>query len=143
MQKSDLLNWLHQEQQEWEALLTQVGSERMEQPGVNAQWSMKDLVAHQTGWNRRLAAYMQAAQRGEPEPAPPWPTHLQNDDDIMCADMRLWVATHGRMVILRHGQASVDVVLRREFGERRSNGARGRCGIHGRQYTREHNGVFK
>ena len=93
MQKSDLLNWLQHEQQQWETLLTQVGAERMEQPGVNAQWSMKDLVAHMTTWNRRLAAYMQAAQRGEPEPPPPWPTHLHEDDAI-----NAWIfeANHGR-----------------------------------------------
>ncbi len=82
MQKSDLVHWLHTEQEQWEALIEQVGLNRMEQPGVNAQWSMKDLVAHMTGWNRRLAAYMQAAQRGEPEPPPPWPVHLQAGDDI-------------------------------------------------------------
>ena len=93
MNKSDLLNWLQTERQQWEALLTQVGLERMDQPGVNGPWSMKDLVAHMTTWNRRLAAYMQAAQRGEPEPPPPWPTHLHDDEAI-----NAWIfeANHGR-----------------------------------------------
>ncbi len=93
MNKAELVHWLQTEQQQWEALLTQVGVERMEQPGVNGQWSMKDLVAHMTGWNRRLAAYMQAAQRGEPEPPPPWPAHLQDGDEI---NAWIYEAYHGR-----------------------------------------------
>jgi hypothetical protein len=54
----------------------------MEQPGINGDWSMKDIVAHLTGWNRWLVIRLQAALRGEPEPPPPWPAHLQTDDDI-------------------------------------------------------------
>jgi hypothetical protein len=82
MNKSDLLHWLQEEYQQWEALLTQIGPERMDQGGVTGHWSIKDIVAHLTPDNHRLAANMQAAQRGEPEPPPPWPAHLQTDDDI-------------------------------------------------------------
>lgn len=82
MNKSELLSWLHTEYQQWEAFLHQIDSARMEQPDVAAHWSMKDIVAHLTGWNRRLVAHLQAAQRGEPEPPPPWPAHLQDVDEI-------------------------------------------------------------
>jgi hypothetical protein len=82
MNKSELLNWLQEEYRQWEALLDQIGPERMEQPGVNGDWSMKDIVAHLTGWQPRVNAHLRAVQRGEPEPPPPWPAHLQTDDDI-------------------------------------------------------------
>ena len=82
MNKSELLNWLQQEYQQWEVLLDQIGPERMEQPGVNGDWSMKDIVAHLTGWQPRVNAHLRAVQRGKPEPPPPWPAHLQTDDDI-------------------------------------------------------------
>jgi hypothetical protein len=82
MNKPELLNWLQDEYQQWEALLDQIGPERMDQPGVNGVWSMKDIVAHLTGWNRSLVARLRAAQRGEPEPPPPWPAHLQTEDEI-------------------------------------------------------------
>ncbi|HSM58311.1 MAG TPA: ClbS/DfsB family four-helix bundle protein [Candidatus Sulfomarinibacteraceae bacterium] len=82
MQKPELLDWLQQEYQEWEALLDEIGPERMEQPGVNGDWSMKDIVAHLTGWNRWLVTRLQAAQRGEPDPSPPWPAELEEEDDI-------------------------------------------------------------
>lgn len=82
MKKSDLLNWLQEEYQQWEALLEQIGPTRMDQPGVNGQWSIKDLVAHLTGWQPRLITRIQAAQRNEPEPPPPWPAHVQTEDEI-------------------------------------------------------------
>lgn len=83
MKKSELLNWLQEEYQQWEALLDEIGTARMDQPGVNGDWSMKDMVAHlYYGWQPRLIARIQAAQRDEPEPPPPWPAHLQTDDEI-------------------------------------------------------------
>ena len=82
MTKSELLHGLQEEYQQWEVLLDQIGPARMEQPGVTGHWSVKDIVAHLTGWRRRTVARLQAAQRSEPEPPPPWPAHLQTDDEI-------------------------------------------------------------
>ena len=82
MKKSELLNWLQEEYKQWEVLLEQIGSTHMDEPGVNGQWSMKDVIAHLSDDNRRLVANIQAAQRSEPEPPPPWPAHLQTDDEI-------------------------------------------------------------
>jgi len=82
MEKSELLTWLQEEYQQWQALLDQIGPERMEQPGVAAHWSIKDIIAHLTGWNRHLVARLQAAQQGHPQPPPPWPAHLQDEDEI-------------------------------------------------------------
>jgi len=95
MNKSELLNWLQEEYRKWEALLDQIGSARMDQPGVNGDWSMKDVVAHLTGWNRWLVIRLQAALRGESAPLPPWPTYLQTDDEI-----NAWIydSNHGRSV---------------------------------------------
>ncbi len=82
MKRADLLSWLEEQYGQWEALLEEIGPARMEQPGVNGDWSMTDIVAHLTGWNRALVARLQAAQRGEPEPRPPWPAHLEDEDAI-------------------------------------------------------------
>jgi hypothetical protein len=80
--KSELLRGLRERNQQWLAVLDEVGPARMEQPGVIGDWSMKDLVAHLTVWNRRLVAGLHAAQRGEPEPGPPWSPDLQTEDEI-------------------------------------------------------------
>jgi hypothetical protein len=82
MNKSELLNGFREEYRQWEELLDQIGPERMDQPGAAADWSIKDIVAHLTGWRRRTVARLQAAQRGDPEPPLPWPAHLQTDDEI-------------------------------------------------------------
>lgn len=96
MRKSELLQWLEQQEQQWQTLLAEIGPERMEQPGVNGNWSMKDIVAHLTGWNQRLIDRLQAAQRGEAEPPPAWPVNLQSDDEI-----NAWIYDHYQRRSLR------------------------------------------
>ena len=54
MKKAELLDWLQEEYQKWEAFIDQVGPAGMDQPGVNGDWSIKDIVAHLMGWNRYL-----------------------------------------------------------------------------------------
>lgn len=82
MNKAELLNWLQSKYQKWEAFLDQVDPNHLEQPGVNGDWSMKDIAAHLTDWHRWLVMRLQAAKRGELQPPPPWPAHLQTDDEI-------------------------------------------------------------
>jgi len=95
MKKSELLDWLREEYRQWEALLDEIGPARMEQPGVNGDWSMKDIVAHLTGWQPGVTAGLQAAQRGEAESPPPWPAQLQTDDEI---NVWIYESNHGRSV---------------------------------------------
>lgn len=80
--KAKLLEDLQDENAQWEKLLAEIGEARMTQPGVAGHWSVKDVVAHLTGWRRRTVARLQAVARGEPAPPPPWPQHLQTDDEI-------------------------------------------------------------
>jgi hypothetical protein len=80
--KAQLLDDLRDEQAQWEALLQDIGEEHMTQPGVAGDWSIKDIVAHLTGWRQRTVARFQAASRHEPTPPAPWPPNLQTDDEI-------------------------------------------------------------
>jgi hypothetical protein len=80
--KARLLDDLNAEQAQWETLLRDIGEDHMTQPGVAGEWSIKDIVAHLTGWRRRTVGRFQAALRHEPSPAPDWPSHLQTDDEI-------------------------------------------------------------
>ena len=80
--KAQLLDDLRDEQAGWEALLQDIGEEHMTQPGVAGEWSIKDIVAHLTGWRRRSVGRFQVALRHEPEPQPQWPSQLQTDDEI-------------------------------------------------------------
>jgi hypothetical protein len=80
--KAQILDDLKAEQAQWEALLQDIGEEHMIQPGVAAEWSIKDVVAHLTGWRRRTVGRFQAALRHESPPPPFWPPDLQTDDEI-------------------------------------------------------------
>lgn len=82
MSKQTLLENLQLENQRWEALLEQVDPARMDEPSLAGNWSVKDLVAHLTGWRRRTVLRLQAALRGETEAEPPWPDELQSTDEI-------------------------------------------------------------
>ncbi len=82
MNLAEFMDYLQGRNAEWEALLEQAGPERMEQPGVNGDWSMKDVVAHLTGWHHWMVARLRAAVRGEAPPPAPWPAHLEEEDDI-------------------------------------------------------------
>ena len=89
--KAQLLNDLKDEQAQWEALLGDIGEEHMTQPGVAGDWSIKDIVAHLTGWRSRSVGRFQAVLRHEPLPPTPWPPHLQTDDEI-----NAWIYTSNR-----------------------------------------------
>ena len=82
MSKAQFLEDLKSEQAQWEALLRDIGEDHMTQPGVAGEWSIKDIVAHLTGWRRRTVERLQAALRHEPSPPSPWPAQLQTDDEI-------------------------------------------------------------
>jgi hypothetical protein len=69
--KQLLLEQFGAERARWEALLTEIGAERMEQPGVTGGWTMKDTIAHLTTWWRREVARLAAAKRGERPPDHP------------------------------------------------------------------------
>lgn len=89
--KAQLLADLRSEQAGWEALLAEIGTDHMTQPGVAGEWSVKDIVAHLTGWRRRTVARFQAAARHEPDPPVDWPTNLGDDDAI-----NAWIAAGSR-----------------------------------------------
>ncbi len=80
--KAQLLADLSSEQSQLEALLREIGEDHMTQPEVAGGWSIKDIVAHLTGWRRRSVGRFRAALRHEPPPPPLWPANLESDDEI-------------------------------------------------------------
>lgn len=71
-----LLDGVRDVRQDLERLVAEVDEDRMEQPGSFGEWSLKDLLAHLTGWRQVAAARLEAALRRE-EPVFPWPPHLE------------------------------------------------------------------
>lgn len=111
--KAQLLTDLDAEQAGWEALLAEIGAEHMEQPGVAGEWSIKDIVAHMTGWRRRTVGRFQAALRHEPPPPPPWPAELQTDDDTDQINAWIYAAARDQPLadVLRDSRAVYDQLV--------------------------------
>jgi hypothetical protein len=82
MTKAEFIQALRERYEQWEGLLDEIGLARMERPGVNGAWTMKDLVGHMTGWQGKMVTDLEAAQRGEAEPPPPWPVEMTDEDGI-------------------------------------------------------------
>ncbi len=82
LSKTQLLTELRKEQAAFEALLDEIGEAHMTQPEVAGGWSIKDIVAHLTGWRRRSVRRFRALLNHEPDFSPPWPPELQDDDEI-------------------------------------------------------------
>jgi len=82
LSKTQFLTEVRNEEAAWEALLAEIGPAHMTQPEVAGGWSIKDIVAHLTGWRRRSVRRFQALLKHEPDFSPPWPPELQEDDEI-------------------------------------------------------------
>ncbi|MFL5735571.1 MAG: ClbS/DfsB family four-helix bundle protein [Chloroflexia bacterium] len=67
---------------EHQDFLASIPRERMTEPGATGPWSVKDVIAHVTAWRGRTLARLEAAAAGRPEPPPPWPPELDEDDPI-------------------------------------------------------------
>lgn len=78
----------------WEALLRQVGPDRMELRRVNGEWSVKDTVAHVTAWEQRPLVWLAAVRAGTWPQPPEWPVNLGEDG------INAWIfaANRGRRV---------------------------------------------
>ncbi len=101
--KDDLLRRIEDERGTWNALVVEVGEGRMDEPGPMGAWTFKDLAAHLAGWRERTIARLEAAGRGEPEPSPPWPAELTEDDPI-----NAWIYRQNRDRPLRAVLADAD-----------------------------------
>lgn len=65
MDKIKLLSMIRTERARWETLLAEVSEAQMRQAGVEGEWSVKDIIAHVTAYERWVVARLRSALRGE------------------------------------------------------------------------------
>src|SRR5215469_18942768 len=87
--KKQLLAEMQSEQAAWLALLDEIGEENMTQPEVAGGWSIKDIVAHITGWRRRTVLRFRAALDPTVDITPYWPAELDEDDEV--DEINAWI----------------------------------------------------
>jgi len=80
--KKQLLAEMQSEQAAWLALLDEIGEENMTQPEAASGWSIKDIVAHITGWRRRTVLRFRAALDPTVDMTPDYPAELDEDDEV-------------------------------------------------------------
>src|SRR3990172_2159359 len=76
--RAALLDALRGLRDDIERVVAAAGEERMEQPGSFGELTLKDVIAHLTGWRQVTAARLEAGLRNE-EPVFPWPAQLDED----------------------------------------------------------------
>jgi hypothetical protein len=87
--KKQLLAEMQSEQAAWLALLDEIGEENMTQPEVAGGWSIKDIVAHITGWRRRTVLRFRAALDPTVDMTPDYPAELDEDDEV--DEINAWI----------------------------------------------------
>ncbi|HET8845469.1 MAG TPA: DinB family protein [Ktedonobacteraceae bacterium] len=87
--KKQLLAEMQSEQAAWLALLDEIGEENMTQPEVAGGWSIKDIVAHITGWRRRTVLRFRAALDPTVDTTPYWPAELDEDNEFN--EINAWI----------------------------------------------------
>lgn len=117
MRKEKLLAELEGSRAEWDSLLDEMGAEKLTIPGVVGDWSVKDVAAHLTFWERRPVKWFEAAVRGgKPEPTP-MPRDLSEDEE------NAWIYAQSRDVlpaeVLAESRAVHDALVEaaKEMGE--------------------------
>lgn len=65
MSKAKLLELSQAERQRFTALIGTLSQAQILQPGVQGQWSVKDIVAHLTAWEERMVRWLNQMRRGE------------------------------------------------------------------------------
>jgi hypothetical protein len=95
MRKSKLLEQIQAERERLERTLAELSTDQMTQPGIQDQWSVKDILAHITVWEKRMTRWLGETLRGEvPQMLPPgmtWDdldqmneqTYLENRDRLL------------------------------------------------------------
>jgi hypothetical protein len=80
--KKELIEELRAERARLEALLGDLTNEQMEIPGVQGEWSVKDIIAHITVWEHRGIDWLRAVANGK-EPQVPEPGYTQRDQKAL------------------------------------------------------------
>ncbi|MFQ5981233.1 MAG: ClbS/DfsB family four-helix bundle protein [Candidatus Heimdallarchaeota archaeon] len=78
MTKSKLIDQIRAERASLEAVISGLTDKQMELPGVQGEWSVKDIIVHVTVWEQRGINWIRAVAKGE-RPRIPMPGYTWRD----------------------------------------------------------------
>lgn len=102
--REEAVQQVEAEHAEWRALLAEIGTEHMLEPGPMGEWSFKDMVEHLLYWQKRWLARIAAGPDGA-DPEKPWPAELAAVSEIdEWSGINAWIRTE-------QGDRPLEVVL--------------------------------
>jgi hypothetical protein len=118
-EKKAVLNALRSERDRWEALLARYDEKELTERKLPGGWSLKDVIAHLTGWQRRTVRRLEAGlEDGDPGP-PEWPEAIDEGTEEGTDQVNAWLYARTRDLPLEAVLAEWRQVLGRviELGE--------------------------
>ncbi|GCE51047.1 hypothetical protein EI42_04970 [Thermosporothrix hazakensis] len=91
LRKADMLDQMQHEHDALIASFASMTEDEMQRPGVTDIWSVKDLLAHLTGWEQLFLYWYRAGLRGA-RPATPAPGFSWSWEDLHALNTRLFEA---------------------------------------------------
>jgi len=77
--KPELLDQIRAERQRLEEVIAALTSDQMLQPGASGEWTVKDVLAHISAWERRMLSWLGSHLRGASPDLPlPWDVERMN-----------------------------------------------------------------
>src|SRR5437763_1621810 len=109
MDKAALLDKIRTRQAEFESVLAPLSQAEMITTGVNGEWSIKDVLAHITAWQKRTIIRLEAAAEGREQTMTPVSNeeemnalneqfYQENKARLLSDVLADWRATHLRML---------------------------------------------
>ena len=124
--KIELLNTMQESYRAFEALLAPLTPQLLTTPGVNGDWSIKDILVHIAAWQERTSRQLRARATGQPDPLLPIENEAQmdafNEETFQANRQRplAEVQTELRTAV-QNLQASVEAVSEEELFLARAN----------------------
>ncbi len=72
----------------WDALLAEASEARLTEPGVEGDWSLKDIIAHLTYFETWATDCLMAIRRGEPLPQPEYQGLSVDEENALIHERR-------------------------------------------------------
>ena len=110
MDKGDLVAAVESVQTDWHALITELGVDGLEVPGVVGDWRVRDVIAHANCWDRWQLVQLRCAFTGETPTDPElhgeitFPPNDDMSEDAMNAMFLAGYADWGTEDVVRHFQ---------------------------------------
>lgn len=89
--KTQIIAELQQEYHRWEDILAGMSEEQITAPTLDANWSVKDVMAHLWAWQQRSIARMEAALHNREPVLPQWPDEFDPEVEGQPHDLNAWL----------------------------------------------------